>query len=725
MSEPTLINDAQTDAKIADSYLRFDSLPDSSSQTTVTLALVAAMFPTAFRTAIIGMTGASVEMELDSFGNSYAEFYDGDLSFNLSLSVGEQVYIYANYYDSSDDSYFSGTWSADPTPDPLTAAPLVFETGSWDSTETIEALTDAEFTAVDTAANFPGLPGKFAVYENEGQTGIAYCSVGGLTPVWHAVDSAWIASRLAAGSLAIGQVAELQAALNEKQNLISEYDTKGGLLVRDDDNARWRINISTGGVLSTELSTDALVSAYFDATGIESAAAEELQEFVTALSDAGVLANMVDGSILKSRHARIQSGAIRTLRGLNLQVLTGNPTLGDCGIILNGSNQGVSYAVSGSPIGNRTFICLNALGQAFQSTPTVDAYAWHLVNGYPFNTLRGDVMRFDLNQSAATVRSMYSSGTTLRATSNADGVTRTSPPKSYLQAHTYDYGAANYAANAATFRTRGGTKRFGAATLQSDANGTHEIKGIVLGALAGYNNLNPSSNWCHEAVGGWLIFDRILSDTEIEDVFEAVSLIAPRWRYSTGGDSLMNFQNPYVLKLPELFGTNVSLAQHAVGGATVPAQVAALGTSIFTAAHLTFADGPVVADYLNIDTITGAYTKEQYHTDLRAIWTHIKTVNPAAKIIGQTITTSEGIETEGTVGEHHLLNDLIRADEGIYYDVLVDNWQIAEDLKRPDFTYQHNDTTVIADGVHPSGTLCNLVGAAKIAAIESLGIRIR
>jgi hypothetical protein len=721
---PVLNSEGKWDADLlTSSYVLFVSPPDSSSQTTVTLALIAGMFPTAFRAAIIGMTGASVEIELDGDGNGYYSASEGDLTFDLSLSIGEQLYLYASYYDSSDDSYFGGSWTADPTPDPLTSAPVEFDAGSWDSTETFEALDDAEFTSSVTSPNFPGTPGKFAVYEDGDVRGIAYCSEGGDAPVWHAVDSEWMASRLAAGSLAIEQVAELQAALDAKQAFIDEYDAKAGLILRDDDSARWRINISTGGVLSTELSTDAMISAYFDATGIDSAAAEELQAFVDALTDAGVLANMVDGAILKSRHARIASGQIRSLRGISNLVLTGSPTLGDCGLILNGSNQGALATLATNPL-NRSFFCLSALKQNFQTPYTAIAIPWCVKNDYPYNTYSGESLRFDVSNNTALFGSMGDGGATYRSTSTADGYSRSFPPKSYFSAYTYNGSAAAYTTNGMTFLNYGGTKRLGTTSKIgpiSVTGSSHAPRFVSLGAGS---TTTGFGDYCATSIGNWLLFDKVLSDGEVADIYEALFLLHPRWKYVPGGDSLMQFQTPYFLTLPEIYGTNVNVQNQAAGGLTVTAIVAGLGTTYFSSGALA-ADGPVVADFINIDTINGSYSKEQYRTDLRAIWTHIKTINPTAKIIGQTITSSDQFEAAGTLADLDTLNGWIREDVGTYYDVLVDTWQIAEDMKNPAITYQHNDPAVLVDLIHPSAALCNTIGAAKIAAIESLNIAIR
>jgi hypothetical protein len=730
------------EAQVEESYQVFDSPPDSTYQTTAALTVVEGMFPTAFRAAIIGMTGISVEFELNGDGNGSFYQSSGDLEISLSLSVGAQVSLTASYYDWSSDSYFSGWWYADQAPDPLSSASVVFDAGSWDSTESIESLADAVFADAVTIALYPSVAGKFAIYQDGIDYGIAYCSEGGGAPVWHLVDSAWIAARLAAGALTMGQVSGLQDALDAKINegalaisqvtgLQDELDGKqtsldafpSPLVLRSSDSSRWRINISTDGVLSSAFLTDALVTSYFEATGIESAAAEELQEFVTALSAAGVLGNLIDGGILKSRHARIASGQIRSLRGISNLVLTGSPTLGNCGLIFNGTNQAARAVLTTNPL-QRSFFCLSTMRQNFQTPFTNIAIPWIVKNNYPFNSFSGEYVRFEPSQNNATIGSMADGGTTGRNVSSPDGFSRAFPPRSFFSRYTYDGTLANYTANGMTFGNYGGTKRFGS----TSKNGAIAVTGnphapyyVSLGA--GYTT-TAHADFCASSAANWMLFNKVLSDGEVADIYAAFFLLHPRWKYVPGGDSLMQFQTPYFLTLPEIYGTNVNVTNIAAGGLPVPTIVAGLGTTYYSAAHLA-ADGPVVADFINIDTITGAYTKEQYRTDLRAIWTHIKTINPTAKIIGQTITSSDGFETEGTLAQLDTLNGWIRADIGTYYDVLVDTWQIAQDMKNPAIDYQHNDSSVIVDGVHPSAALCNAIGAAKIAAIESLNIRIR
>jgi hypothetical protein len=466
-----------------------------------------------------------------------------------------------------------------------------------------------------------------------------------------------------------------------------------------------------------------MILAYANATQIEPEAADELQQFVDALQTAGVLVNMVDGGILKSRYSRIQFGSIRSLRGDSPLILHNNPTLGDCGLIFDGSNQAARATLVTNPL-NRSFFCLSALKQNFQMPYTSIAMPWIAKNDYPFNEQSGEALRFETSNNTATFGSMADGGATLRTTSSADGYSRSFPPKSYFSAYTYNGSAASYTVNGMTFRNYGGNKRLGPTSKAGPigvTGSTHAPRFISLGAST---NTTAYSRFCASSIGNWLLFDKVLSDGEVAAVYAALFALHPRWKYVPGGDSLMQFQTPYFLTLPEIYGSNVNVANIAAGGLSVPAIVAGLGTTYYSASHLA-ADGPVVADFINIDTITGAYTKEQYRTHLRAIWTHIKTVNPTAKIIGQTITSSDGFETEGTLAELDTLNGWIREDIGTYYDVLVDTWQLAENMKNPAIDYQHNDPAVIGDGIHPSPALCNVIGAAKIAAIESLNIAIR
>ena len=536
--------------------------------------------------------------------------------------------------------------------------------------------------------------------------------LGGGAEVTNAAVAAAIAENSAAVRAAAGMVDD-NGTLPE--SLLGSYSRN---LLKSPDGSLWSVGVDNTGALTSELFVGPELASYQADTGIDLEAAHELQVFYNALDAAGVLGNVVDGAILKSRYARIQNGQIRSLRGTAPLVLSSTaPVLGDCALIFNGSSAGKATLQS-HPLA-RSFFCLSALKQNFQSPYTNIGHPWVVKNQFATNTFAGEYIRF-ADTTTPAVGSMYGSGATAR-TVDPDGYSRSFPPKSFFSSYTYNGTLPNYTANGFTFKNYGGTKRLGS-TSQNGAS--HTPYWITLGGGYYGGTASSPSEMSHCAIANWLLFDKVLSDAEIAAVYEAFFLLHPRWKYVPGGDSLQQFQSPYFLTLPEVYGSNVKVQNIAAGGLDMPTIVAGLGTTYYSASHLA-ADGPVVADYINIDTPTASYTSTDYIDDLRAVWTHIKTVNPAAKIIAQTITSSEGIETEGTLAELAVVNAQIRADVGTYTDVLVDSWQIAEDMKRPEYTYQHDDTTVIVDGIHPSAALATAISQAKLAAIESLGINIR
>lgn len=711
----------------------FASKPDGSAITKVGILLTSGMFPPALWGDVLVLFPDAiliVDLFLDSAGGPgiWAGMLDsavGDVYANIAVGIGVDSASFtinisnnASFATGSASWYFSG--------DVVITDGVSLSFGGMgsanDGVDDIpwEIADNVVISLVSAQAQYAGNAGEFAVYDNDGVKEIAYCSVGGLSPVWHAVDSDWMVARLGLGAIAINQVNQLRSELDARWLKTDEIDAHG-LVSRSPDGARWRVNISNSGVISSTALTDALVTAYFDATGISSSNASKLQTFVSALSSAGVLAAMIDGGILKSAYSKIQNGVIRSLRGQSNLTLIGDPVLGDCGLILNGQNQ-AAHASFLTPPTSRTFFCLSSYGQAFQTPWSTAAFGWVLKNSYPYNTYAGEYLRFLESSTGALFATMADGGASEKLTTNADGVSRSFPPKSYFSAYTYDGTVAQYTANAVTFRNFGGTKVYGKSSklTSSVTNLPHAPQNLFIGASG---NGTPSTNYCEMAAGNWMLFNRVLSDAEIANVYAAFNVIQPRWKYVPAGDSLEQFTTPRLMKLPELYGTNCEVVNIAAGGTTVPSAVAALGTTGFTTARL--AGTNVVADFINTDDISPSYTVAQYHADLRTIWSFIRTSNPAAKIIGQTISSCTGFETAGKLADLDSLNALIRADHGAYYDVLVDTWQICEDLKNPTITYHHNDPAVIVDGVHFSEVAAQAIARAKVTAIESTGIVIR
>lgn len=529
------------------------------------------------------------------------------------------------------------------------------------------------------------------------------------------------------------------AVLNDAiaETLISDT----GLVIKDEVGGRWRIQVNTTGALTIELVMSAIVSNYFEATGIPSASAEKLGLFFSAISPA-VLSAFNDGAVLKLGFATINGATIKTLRNRAL-TLYNSPTLGNCGLIFNGTNQAAKNNFA-TPIQKRTLICLQQYRQNFQTPITSTAVGYHVFSGYPYNGIAGEALEFASSNTAADVYSTANSGGG-KVQMPSPGVSRSFPPRSYFSAYTYDSSTANGAAEAFTFRVEGGTVLTAAAaannaTLAEAPLYHQKASGVFIGGAAAANinnilNAPATERFCANATGGWFMFNRILTEDEITSVFVAARVLFPKWKYVTEGDSIIQFTTPTFLTMPEIWGANMTHVNYAAGGTPTPTIVAGLGTTRLTASALASIDGtPVIFDCFSSDSFTGYDAAAQY-ADYKTIWAFVRASNPTAIIIARTYTygRTDGIYLEATrlvdrAGQE-AFNALMRDDfdnEAGFFDILIDACEIADGLNVGS-GYEHHGLNpgIIQDTVHPTPALSTAVGLAIIEAVEAFGATIR
>lgn len=509
---------------------------------------------------------------------------------------------------------------------------------------------------------------------------------------------------------------------------VDHVHTQDDVRITSPDGTGYRLTVDNSGVVSSSFYLYPMLNGYVTATGIDRAHMEKLRTFFAALQTAGVRANLWDGAILKKGYAVVQGPSsaryIRSLGGKANQYLFGSPKLGDCGLILDPTCS--ARAPFTGTVGARTLIACFQTGTNFQ-TPynTSDGRFLQLTNSY-FTGRAGDYFYSSATQNNISYSNGPNTGGSFVGIVPVNGLSRNNPSRSAMVAASYDHTVSG--ANGLKVKNRG----YSIQTATSPG-ATHDVQVLEINGYAVNPSTSPAvangQDRTYMSMGAWLLFDRVLTETEMGNVWLALDGLLPRWRYVCDGDSLMNYVLPRMLQVPELYGSNLELNQFSVGGRSHTQAAAQLGSGTgLNPSALAAASYPVIADYISTDAFNtaGETTPAAQHALIRQIWSYIRTTNPSAFIIGRTVTSMGDYEDSGTMDKLAALNELIRADEGVYYDKLVDNWQIAEDLKSPAVTYQHNDPHLfLGDRVHYTEYLGTKIAYATLKVIEGSGAVIR
>ena len=215
-------------------------------------------------------------------------------------------------------------------------------------------------------------------------------------------------------------------------------------------------------------------------------------------------------------------------------------------------------------------------------------------------------------------------------------------------------------------------------------------------------------------IPAWFLFSKALSDSEENNLQTLIGqTVLPKWRYVFEGDSIQasyiggRYSDKGIWK-----GANLSTVNVAVGGAGAVERAAAIGGNGLTTTNIAN-DMPTVVDIAAGTNDLGNYSSAArsvatVHSALRTLWSFVRSTNPSALICGSTVMQSSYITAQGRESDRTALNDLIKADEGTYYDVLFDKdaWTLQMTASRPVYT---DAAIFVQDGggaaVHPTNTI--------------------
>jgi len=459
-------------------------------------------------------------------------------------------------------------------------------------------------------------------------------------------------------------------------------------------------SLSSSLVGSTVLSTlTPEAKAYKAAYGISNAAATKISNFFKGLSDIGIRSNFLDGAVLRADSQPVSGVSIPSLLGLSNLTITGSPSRLRNGIYFNGSLQ---YAKGNivSSAGARTFVGLHC--GTLDNINATSQPIFRLSNGLTATSL-------GMVNNGTSFGQAQSFVSTLRTTAGNPGWARnTTSIASVSIRDDAAVGASSFSMR--RLNTVGGTT-FTRTSTQGEAS--HTLNRLRM-CLFSNNGETTVFNSIERTVPAWFLFSKALSDSEENNLQTLIGqTVLPKWRYVFEGDSIQasyiggRYSDKGVWK-----GANLSTVNVAVGGAGAVERAAAIGGNGLTITNVAN-DMPTVVDIAAGTNDLGNYSAaarsvSTIHSALRTLWSFVRSTNPSALICGSTVMQSSYITAQGRESDRVTLNNLIKADEGVYYDVLFDKdaWTLEMTASRPVYT---DAAIFVQDGggaaVHPTNTI--------------------
>lgn len=439
--------------------------------------------------------------------------------------------------------------------------------------------------------------------------------------------------------------------------------------------------------------------AYQVANGISNTAATRISNFFKGLSDIGIRSNFLDGAVLRADSQPASGGSIPSLLGLSNLTITGSPSRLRNGIYFDGNLQ---YAKGNivSSTGARTLVGLHC--GTLDNTNATAQPIFRLSNGLTATSLA-------MNNNGTSFGNAQSFVSTLRTTAGNPGWSRnTTSIASVSIRDDSAVGASSFSMRRLT--TVGGTT-FTRTSTQGEASHTLNRLRMCLFSNNGETTVFSS---IERTIPAWFLFSKALSDTEENNLQTLIgNTVLPKWRYVFEGDSIQasyiggRYSDKGVWKAANLNTVNL-----AVGGAGAVERAAAIGGNGLTTTNIAN-DMPTVVDIAAGTNDLGNYSSAArsvatVHSALRTLWSFVRSTNPSALICGSTVMQSSYITAQGRESDRIALNDLIKADEGTYYDVLFDKdaWTLQMTASRPVYT---DASIFVQDGggaaVHPTNTI--------------------
>lgn len=450
---------------------------------------------------------------------------------------------------------------------------------------------------------------------------------------------------------------------------------------------------------------DAQAQAYQSASGISNEAMMRLSGFYKGLDTLGLRANLVDGAAYTDDMNAMNGTSLRSLKSVINLTTVGGPTQRPNGIYFNGAGQ---YAVGDTPAvaGARSFIGFN-----YAALDNVDNRSQVIFQLRNIGTAAFLGIQTAGGANNGQIASFAVGGTVRIITDTSWG---RNPKELTVPVHPYPsvttglikQGVRDDAlATATSFSSMryGGMLPFTRQSMQGEASYSMNQLRIC---VTGNATLSTIDHTTERIIPGWLYFNKALTDAEELAVMNLVDItLIPRFRFIWEGDSITNDMRQRAIGKAFWNGANVDWYDIWEGGQTAANAISQLGTDLGLndtnlggnfpkIAFIAFGTNDVGNPAFNNKSV------ETFHSELRTLWAYARA--RGAKVIANTVFQSVFITDNGREADRIALNELIRKDAGIYYDVLLDRdaWINAATNVRPIY----NDL----DMIRPGGVHLNL-----------------
>jgi hypothetical protein len=457
---------------------------------------------------------------------------------------------------------------------------------------------------------------------------------------------------------------------------------------------------------------DADAKAYAEATGIAAAPTLRVSNFLKGLDTLGIRANLVDGACYRADTQPTSGDVAKSFRGGWDVTLAGNAArLRNCLGFDGSSGTYARKAAATAQTGARTAVLIHC-GTIDDGTLTNSGY--FVFHGGPTVT---HFLRTGHNGTSTHNRGSFGGG----AVRSIPGGAWRNTPEMIFDALRDDaaQGAASFSAKR--------LPHFGTAFTRGTAQGdpSYSLRELRLAVEANFN-FTTFTEYTKRRIGGWLLFDKALSDDEDAALKTLLDrTLFPRFQVVWEGDSIANFIQSRSGDKDAWAGANRNWINKATDGAHTHEVVAQLGGANGWSDDNLIGSFPVIAILSCGTNDVGNYpdrTAEEMLANLRTAWAYAKA--RGAKVCAMTVMDQVNHSTEGEQEKRAALNTLIRADVGTDYDLLLDIDQFCLDYTETRPYYDDTDLFAVEDQVHPSltpGGGSDLIGTWIAQQIDAAG----
>ena len=464
------------------------------------------------------------------------------------------------------------------------------------------------------------------------------------------------------------------------------YGKSGKYLTTDGNNPSWVDVTASTSTYSQYLTA---TTDYVTLLGETPSDIYRIDQFFRALEDAGLDTSLVDGCFMRTTQNLSSGTSLKSIRGATA-TLVGTPSIGAKGMVLDGSTQYGTWAVTSTKTGTAS---VNFKGVTSGQTSSATILCLQNSSGWSSGAGTGTNIQMICNGTSTGYVFTGESGSVAVTDSWYEG-TFSSLTLHPANPYEINYMVSNDNAASPTIKMYCNGQ-----LIVTDSTGNVQSTGnrdeMVIGCRRGNGGVGGAGNFAKGTYTHWFLFNKVLSTTEAAAFHAACRWLDPRtknkvylgdstsaWFFTKSTDS-WPYQYEHMIGPSSAWHVNLGINGYSAStlNGLYDTRVKPFRPGV---------NGVEQADlniWLGINDINTGSTDSQVYTTLKALWAKAKndgfTVHVMTLMPGATYTvTTDGYRTA--------LNTSILSDQSLY------DTYLRADRLFPD----KNDTTYYLDGYH-------------------------